>query len=212
MDSQMAEYNEPTDWKGFCGADSTREDQPRIVSYAVEEFLETSSAVETDDNFLEQKTPINNTVDDFNSMSVEFNKSNEMLGLHPDSTNIQEPAPAAYSSIVCNANTDTDTRFEFKTFTSTNESFDVNTTNSFIGQTMIGHKPRKIPTPEDVLKAVVRNRNNASRHRILKKNKLEELENTVVDKDNKIKELTILLEEEKKTVAVMRDMVRSLST
>ena len=212
MDSEMTEYNETTDWKGFYGADSTHEDEPRTVSYPVEGFLETISAVETNDNFLEENTPINNTANDFKSMSVEFNKSNEILGLHPDSTNMQEPALAAYSSIVCNANTDADTRVEFNIPASTNNLFCVNTTNSFIDQTIIGRKPRKIPTAEDVLKGVVRNRNNASRHRILKKNKLEELETTVVDRDNKIKELTILLEEEKKTVAAMRDMVRCLST
>ena len=206
MDSTTVDhggYNEKVeniDWAMFYQVDPVEVD-PVQVKFSVQ----TASAVETDPNLVQESTSTNNTVNDLESMSKEFKESNKAIGLDSDTMDIQQSAPdiqqsapAPYSSILC-----------------TNNSVGVDPVTSLKANTTQGYKTSKpTPTEADVFKSVMRNRKNASRHRILKKEKLEHLELTIrvmrVDNDTKdirIKELTALLEGEKKTVASLRNTV-----
>ena len=160
--------------------------------------VQTTSVMETDPNFVQESTSTNNTGNDLKSISEELNKSKEALVCNPDTMDIQQSAPTPYSSIVY-----------------TNDSVGIDPVTSLKVNTTPGHKNSKpTPTESDVFKSVMRNRKNASRHRILKKEQLEHQEFTIrvlrVDNDTKdirIKELTALLEGEKKTVASLRNTV-----
>ena len=181
------------DWAMFYETDSIQAG-PVQAKFPVQ----TTSVMETDPNFVQESTSTNNTGNDLKSISEELNKSNEALVCNPDTMDIQQSAPTPYSSIVC-----------------TTDSVGIDPVTSLKVNTTHGHTNSKpTPTESEVFKSVMRNRKNASRHRILKKEQLEHQEFTIrvlrVDNDTKdirIKELTALLEGEKKTVASLRNTV-----